>query len=112
MVGRRDHMSRHRVAMAHVTVNTPSEFINGVAHNLHGRLTKLGDMPRRCRHAGWTDHAAHDLEGASMPKLTGMIDADLMPTSHVSGSHQVGRIFHEVIIFTITVTRRRRGGAV
>ena len=44
-------------------------------------------------------------------KLTGMADADLVPTSHVSGSHQVGRIFHEVIIFTITVTRRRRGGA-
>ena len=44
-------------------------------------------------------------------KLTGMIDADLVPISHVSGSHQTGRIFHEVIIFTITVTRRRRGGA-
>ena len=43
--------------------------------------------------------------------LTGMIDADQMPISHVSGSHQVGRMFHEVIIFTITMTRRRRGGA-
>ena len=33
-------------------------------------------------------------------KLTGMIDADHVTISHVSGSHQVGRIFHEVITFT------------
>ena len=38
-------------------------------------------------------------------KLTGMIDTDHVPISHVSGSHQAGRIFHEVIIFTITLTR-------
>ena len=44
-------------------------------------------------------------------KLTGMIDADLVSISHVSGSHQFGRIFHEVIIFTIVVTPCRRGGA-
>ena len=44
-------------------------------------------------------------------KLTGMIDADLVPISHVSGSHQLGRTFHEVIIFTIIVTRQRCGGA-
>lgn len=44
-------------------------------------------------------------------KLTGMIDADLVPINHVSSSHQIGRIFHEVIIFTIIVTRCRRGGA-
>ena len=37
--------------------------------------------------------------------LTGMIEADLEPISHVSGSHQLGRTFHEVIIFTITLTR-------
>ena len=43
--------------------------------------------------------------------LTGMIEADLAPISHVSGSHQLGRTFHEVIIFTIIVTRCRRGGA-
>ena len=44
--------------------------------------------------------------------LTGMIDADLVPISHVSGSHQIGRILHEVTIFTMLVTRCRRGGAV
>ena len=43
--------------------------------------------------------------------LTGMIEADLAPISHVSGSHQVGRILHEEIIFTMLVTQCRRGGA-
>ena len=40
-------------------------------------------------------------------KLTGMIEADLAPISHVSGSHQLGRTLHEVIIFTIIMTRQR-----
>ena len=44
-------------------------------------------------------------------KLTGMIEADLAPLSHVSGSHQLGRTLHEVIIFTIIMTRCRRVGA-
>ena len=44
-------------------------------------------------------------------KLTGTIDADLMLISHVSGSHQFGRILHDVIIFTMLVTRCRRGSA-
>ena len=44
-------------------------------------------------------------------KLTGMIEADLAPISHVSGSHKLGRTFHEVIIFTIIMTRQRCGGA-
>ena len=44
-------------------------------------------------------------------KLTGIIDADLVPINHVRGSHQVGRILHEEIIFTMLVTRCRRGGA-
>ena len=44
--------------------------------------------------------------------LTGMIEADLAPISHVSGSHQLGRTLHEVIIFTIIMPRQRRGGAV
>ena len=34
-----------------------------------------------------------------------------VPISHVRGSHQFSRVFHEVIIFTIIVTRCRRGGA-
>ena len=45
-------------------------------------------------------------------KLTGMIDADHVTISHVNGSHQLGRILHEVIIFTIISARCRRGGAV
>ena len=44
-------------------------------------------------------------------KLTGVVDADLIPISHVSGSDQFGRILHEVIIFTMLVTRCRRGSA-
>ena len=39
-------------------------------------------------------------------KLTGMIDTDLVPISHVSGSHQFSRIFHEVIIFTIIAAQQ------
>ena len=30
-----------------------------------------------------------------------MIDADLAAISHVSGSHQLGRVLHEVITFTV-----------
>ena len=40
-----------------------------------------------------------------------MIDHDLVLISHVSGSHQFIRVFHEVIIFTIIVTRCQRGAA-
>ena len=47
----------------------------------------------------------------SCKKLTGMIDTDIVPIAHVSDSFQLGRIFHEVIIFTILATRCRRGGA-
>ena len=47
----------------------------------------------------------------SFATLVGMIDSDLMPIAHVLGSFQLGRILHEVIIFTMLVTRCRRGGA-
>ena len=40
-----------------------------------------------------------------------MIGADLVPINYVSGSHQLGRALHEVIIFTIIVTRQRCGAA-
>ena len=33
-----------------------------------------------------------------------MINADLVAIGHVSGSHQIGRILHDVIIFTMLVT--------
>ena len=44
-------------------------------------------------------------------KLACVINADHVPISHVSGSHQVGRALHEVIIFIIIVTRQRCGGS-
>ena len=44
----------------------------------------------------------------SCKKLTGMIDADHVPISHVSGSLQLGRILHEVITFSILGVRFSR----
>ena len=40
-------------------------------------------------------------------KLTGMIEAALAPISHVSGSHQLGRVLHEVINICILGERLR-----
>ena len=40
-------------------------------------------------------------------KLTGMIEVDLAPISHVSGSHQLGRVLHEVINICILGERLR-----
>ena len=45
----------------------------------------------------------------SCAKLTGMIDADHMPISHVSGSLQLDHFFHDNITSTITRTRVCRG---
>ena len=59
----------------------------------------------------WTDQLRMIWKVRPCGKLTGMIDVDLVPISHVSGSHQVGRILHKEIIFTMLVTRCRRGGA-
>ena len=59
----------------------------------------------------WTDQLRMIWKARPCGKLTGMIDYDLVPISHVSGSHHIGRILHEVIIFTMLVTRCRRGGA-
>ena len=39
-------------------------------------------------------------------KRTGMIDADRVPISHVSGSFQLDRIVHEVITFSRGALRR------
>ena len=44
--------------------------------------------------------------------LTGMIEADLAPTSHVSGSHQLGRDLHVDIIFSILDRRLLESSAV
>ena len=40
-----------------------------------------------------------------------MIGADLEPISHVSNSHQLGLVLHEVITFTVGGRSRRRGSA-
>ena len=37
----------------------------------------------------------------SRAKLAWMIDAVLVAIGHVSGSHQLGRVLHEVITFTV-----------
>ena len=68
------------------------------------------------RRVGWMDVRRTDQlrmiwKARPCGKLTGMIDGDLVPISHVSGSHQVSRILHEDIIFTVLVTRCRCGGA-
>ena len=47
----------------------------------------------------------------SCAKLTGMIDADLMPINHVSSSHKLDGSLHEVIIIGILGHRRPHGNA-
>jgi len=93
----------------------------GVHPTTHSSMSFMDVAPRRL--STWSAPRASTimLDGLIMKrmickarpceKLTGMIDADLVPISHVSGSHQLGRTFHEVIIFTVIVTRQRRGGA-
>ena len=46
-------------------------------------------------------------EPASCDKRLCMIDADLAAISHVSGSHQLGRVLHEVINICILGERLR-----
>ena len=40
-------------------------------------------------------------KSASFDERLWMIDADLVAISHVSGSHQLSRVLHEVITFTV-----------
>ena len=44
----------------------------------------------------------------SCAKLVGMIDADHVPVRHVSGSHHLGRIMHEMITTSSSGRRRWR----
>ena len=53
--------------------------------------------PPPSRWAGWTEQLAHDLQAAPCAKLACMIQIDPVAISNVSGSHQLGRILHEVI---------------
>ena len=40
-------------------------------------------------------------KAASFDKRLWMIDADLVAISHVSGSHHLGLVLHEVVTFTV-----------
>ena len=69
------------------------------------------DCPRghRRRRADGRDglsQLAHDLQGAQVSQLLGMISAGHVAIGHVRGSHQLGRVLHEVITFTILGERR------
>ena len=59
----------------------------------------------------WTGLVTMMCKAAPFEKLTCTIDTGTVAVRHVSGSHQLGRILHEEIIFTLLVTRCGRGGA-
>ena len=101
-------MSVQGTATALRTSQTRCQSDAGVAHNHHGRA------PKEAVHVVTAAVVLDGHDGLcslrilcklrSCAKLTGMIDADHEQISHVSSSHQVGRIFHEEIIFTMLVT--------
>ena len=51
-------------------------------------------------------------KAASFDKRLCMINADLVAISNVSGSHQLGRVLHEVITFTVLGHRLLESSAV
>ena len=58
-------------------------------------------LPPLCRWTGWTEQLAHDLQAAPCVKLACMINIDLVAICNVSGSHQLGRVLHEMITFSV-----------
>ena len=115
VAGAADRMSRHGTAIAHTAVKIRCQSDAGVERELHERGSEAAVHVVT---AAVEQDGLHGLitvriisKARPCANLTGMIEADLAPTSHVSGSHQLGRAFHEVIIFTIIVTRQRCGGA-
>ena len=56
-------------------------------------------LPPPCRWTGWTDvsQLAHDLQGAQVSQLLGMISAGHAAIGNVRGSHDLGRVLDEVI---------------
>ena len=50
---------------------------------------------------GWTDQLRMIWKARPCGKLTGMIDVDLVPISHVSGSLKLDGSLHEVITIVI-----------
>ena len=101
--------------MAHLRVKIPCQSDAGVAHKLHerGSVAAVHVVTAAVVQDGLDGLITVRIISKARPcaNLTGMIEADLAPISHVSGSHQLGRTLHEVIIFTIIMTRQRRGGA-
>ena len=63
--------------------------------------------PPLCRWTGWTEQLAHDLQAAPCVKLACMINTDLVAIRHVSISHQLARVLHEMITFSVLVERLR-----
>ena len=108
-------MSRHRTAIALPTVKTRCQSDVGVTHSEHerGSVAAVHVVTAAVVQDGLDGLITVRIISKARPcaKLTGMIEADLAPISHVSGSHQLGRTLHEVIIFTIIMTRCRRVGA-
>ena len=51
----------------------------------------------------WTGMFTMMCKAAPFDKLACMIDADIVATRHVSGSFQLGRIFHEMITCIMVV---------
>ena len=107
-------MSRHGTAMAHLRVKIRCQSDAGVERELHERGSEeaVHVVTAAAEHHGLHGLITVRIISKVRPcaNLTGMIEADLAPISHVSGSHQLGRTFHEVIIFTIIMTRQRCGG--
>ena len=102
-------MSRHRTAMACVTKKIRCQSDAGVERELHERGSEAAvhmvtaAVEQDGLHGLITVRIISKVRPCA--NLTGMIEADLEPVSHVSGSHQLARTMHEVIIFTITLTR-------
>ena len=101
--------------MAHTELKIPCQSDVGVTHSEHerGSVAAVHVVTAAVVQDGLDGLITVRIISKARPcaKLTGMIEADLAPISHVSGSHQLGRTFHEVIIFTIIMTRQRCGGA-
>ena len=108
-------MSRHGTAMAHRKLKIRCQSDAGVERELHerGSVAAVHVVTAAVVQDGLDGLITVRIISKVRPcaNLTGMIEADLAPISHVSGSHQVGRILHEEIIFTVLVTQCRCGGA-
>ena len=89
--------------MPRTAVKIRSEFIEGVVLQLHERGSVAAVVTAAALHDG------HDglsclrkiCKAQLFVNWTGMINADLVAIGNVSGSHQLGRVLHEVDAFCI-----------